>query len=62
MVSLITGEKLKTLKRHLRAQGLTKAEYRERYNLPEDYPHLASCYSHVRQNVAKMGFGKRNEA
>ena len=41
ILSLITGEKLKTLKRHLRSHGLTEAEYRERYNLPNDYPFVA---------------------
>lgn len=60
ILSLITGEKLKTLKRHLRAHGLSEAEYRERYNLPADYPFVAPSYSQTRRNVAhKMGFGRK---
>ena len=60
IISLINGEKFKTLKRHLRANGLTEAEYRERYNLPSDYPFVAPSYSQLRRGVAhKMGFGQR---
>ena len=36
IVSLITGEKLKTLRRHLTRHGLTPDAYRERYKLPRD--------------------------
>ena len=60
IISLINGEKFKTLKRHLRANGLTETEYRERYNLPGDYPFVAPSYSRLRRGVAhKMGFGQR---
>ena len=60
IISLINGEKFKTLKRHLRAHGLTEAEYRERYDLPGDYPFVAPSYSKLRRGVAtKMGFGQR---
>lgn len=63
IISLITGEKLKTLKRHLRTHGLTAAEYRDRYGLPSDYPFVAPSYSNMRRNVAqKMGLGKRSDA
>lgn len=59
ILSMITGEKLKTLKRHLRHHGLDEQQYRERYNLPDDYPMVAPAYSAFRRNVAtKMGLGR----
>lgn len=61
ILSLITGEKLKTLKRHLRSHGLTEAEYRERYNLPNGYPFVAPSYSQLRRKVASnMGLGRKS--
>lgn len=61
ILSLITGQKFKTLKRHLRAHGLSEAEYRQRFNLPGDYPLVAPSYSQTRRNVARnMGLGRRN--
>lgn len=60
ILSLITGEKLKTLRRHLKAHGLTDAEYRARYKLPADYPFVAPSYSQTRRDVAKaMGLGRK---
>lgn len=53
IVSLITGEKFKMLKRHLTRHGLTEAEYRLRFNLPDDYPMVAPAYSKFRREVAK---------
>jgi predicted transcriptional regulator len=59
IISLITGEKFRTLKRHLRGNGLTEGEYRQRYNLPSDYPLVAPSYSEMRRNVARrMGLGR----
>lgn len=59
ILSMITGEKLKTLKRHLRHHGLDEQQYRQRYNLPDDYPMVAPAYSAFRRNVAtKMGLGR----
>ncbi|SLK13220.1 MucR family transcriptional regulator [Novosphingobium mathurense] len=52
IVSLITGEKFKTLKRHLRKHGLTEAEYKARYGLPADYAIVAASYSALRRKVA----------
>lgn len=61
IISLITGEKLKTLKRHLRFHGLTPSQYRERYGLAADYPLVAPAYSQVRRAVAqKMGLGRKS--
>jgi len=60
IVSLITGQKLKSLKRHLSAHGLTPAEYRERYGLKPDYPMVAAGYSAQRREVAqKLGLGRK---
>ncbi len=53
IVSMITGEKMKTLARHLRLHGLDAQQYRERYNLPKDYPMVAPAYSEFRRGVAK---------
>ena len=61
IVSLITGEKLKTLKRHLRQHGFTPDQYRERYGLAADYPLVAPAYSQLRRAVARqMGLGRRS--
>lgn len=52
VVSLITGEKFKMLKRHLKKHGLTEAEYKARFNLPDDYPMVAPEYAALRRDVA----------
>ncbi|ARU18381.1 MucR family transcriptional regulator [Croceicoccus marinus] len=52
IVSLITGEKFKMLKRHLKKHGVTEAEYRKRFDLPDDYPMVAPAYSKLRREVA----------
>ena len=52
IVSLITGEKFKMLRRHLTKHGLTEAEYRTRFNLPDDYPMVAPAYAKLRRDVA----------
>jgi len=60
IVSMIDGKAYKTLKRHISTHGLTPAEYRERYNLPHDYPMVAPSYSEQRRAVAeKLGLGRR---
>lgn len=59
IISMITGEKLKTLSRHLRRHGLDAQQYRARYNLPDDYPMVAPAYSEFRRDVAKkMALGQ----
>lgn len=58
IISMIDGRKYKTLKRHLGTYGLTPEQYRERYNLPDDYPMVAPEYSGRRSELAKkMGLG-----
>ncbi|KMS56335.1 alginate regulatory protein [Novosphingobium barchaimii LL02] len=63
LLSLIDGKPYKTLKRHLASNGLTPAEYRERYNLPKDYPIVAPAYSEMRREVSvRLGLGRRPSA
>lgn len=52
IVSLITGEKFKMLRRHLTKHGLTEAEYKVRFNLPDDYPMVAPAYVALRRDMA----------
>lgn len=60
ILSLIDGRPYKTLKRHLATHGLTPADYRARYGLPETYPMVAQAYSEQRRAVAqKLGLGQR---
>ena len=60
IISMLDGKPYKTLKRHLAVNGLTPAEYRERYNLAKDYPMVAPAYSEQRRTVAqKLGLGRR---
>lgn len=53
ILSMITGERLKTLARHLKRHGLDPEQYRARYRLPKDYPMVAPAYSELRRAVAK---------
>lgn len=58
LVSFEDGKQYKTLKRHLRALGLTPEEYRQKWGLPADYPMTARAYSEHRSQVAKsIGLG-----
>ena len=61
IVCLEDGKKLKLLKRHLKtAFNMTPAEYRERWELPSDYPMVAPNYAEQRSKLAKqIGLGKR---
>ncbi len=61
IVCLEDGRKLKILKRHLRtAFNMTPAEYRERWELPSDYPMVAPNYAKQRSKLAKqIGLGTR---
>jgi len=60
IISMLDGKPYKTLKRHLATNGLTPAEYRERYKLPRDYPMVAPAYSeHRRAVAAKLGLGRK---
>lgn len=60
ILSLIDGKPYKILKRHLAQHGLTPAQYRERYDLPSDYPMTAKAYSDERRaTAARIGLGGR---
>ena len=60
IVCLEDGKKLKMLKRYLRSRyKLSPSEYRERWNLPPDYPMVAPNYAQKRSDFAKkIGLGK----
>jgi len=51
---------MKMLKRHLKtAYNMTPEQYRERWNLPANYPMTAPNYAKQRQGIAKsIGLGK----
>ena len=61
LVCLECGAKQKTLKRHLNsAHGLSPADYKDRYNLPADYPLVAADYAKQRSKLAKkIGLGRK---
>ncbi|MCX7315058.1 MAG: MucR family transcriptional regulator [Alphaproteobacteria bacterium] len=61
IVCLEDGKKFKSLKRHLRTQyGMTPEQYREKWNLPADYPMVAPNYAAARSQLAKqMGLGQQ---
>lgn len=60
IISMIDGKPYKMLTRHLTTNGLTPDEYRQRYNLPADYPMVAPNYSARRRDLAKkIGLGRK---
>ena len=61
IVCLEDGKKFKSLKRHLRTQyGMTPEQYREKWQLPPDYPMVAPNYAAARSHLAKqMGLGQQ---
>lgn len=61
IVCLEDGKKMKMLKRHLMtAYGMTPDDYRERWNLPADYPMVAPAYAEKRRELAKkIGLGRK---
>ncbi len=62
LICLEDGKKLKMLKRHLMtAYDLTPDEYRDRWQLPADYPMVAPNYARQRSELAKeIGLGTRS--
>lgn len=63
IICLEDGKEFKSLKRHLRTHySLSPEEYREKWNLPHDYPMVAPNYARARSELAKkMGLGTRRE-
>ena len=61
LISLFDGRKFKSLKRHLSAEhGMTPAEYRTMFGLPNDYPMVAPAYAKQRSSLAKsLGLGRK---
>ena len=61
IICLEDGKKLKILKRHLMTSyGLTPDEYREKWNLPADYPMVAPNYAAFRKALAHQnGLGQK---
>jgi predicted transcriptional regulator len=61
IVCLEDGIKLKMLKRHLQTHhGMTPKEYKAKWNLPADYPTVASSYAEKRKGLAlKIGLGRK---
>jgi predicted transcriptional regulator len=64
IICLEDGKKFKSLKRHLRTQyDLTPEQYREKWNLPSDYPMVAPNYAAARSELAKkMGLGQQRSS
>ena len=59
IISLENGKRYRGLKRHLGALGLTPDQYREKWNLPLNYPMVAAGYAAQRSELAKsIGLGK----
>ncbi|MGD9783873.1 MAG: MucR family transcriptional regulator [Hyphomicrobiaceae bacterium] len=63
IICLEDGKKFKSLKRHLRTHyNMSPEEYREKWNLPHDYPMVAPNYARQRSDLAKkMGLGTRRD-
>jgi predicted transcriptional regulator len=57
------GKKLKMLKRHLMTHyGMTPQQYREKWNLPLDYPMVAPNYAEQRRKLAfDIGLGRKGK-
>jgi predicted transcriptional regulator len=59
LICLEDGKRFKSLRRHLAGLGLTPAQYREKWNLPSDYPMVAPNYAAQRSALAKkIGLGQ----
>ena len=61
IVCLEDGKKLKMLKRHLKTSyDMTPEQYREKWQLPPDYPMVAPNYARHRSTLAKkIGLGTK---
>lgn len=61
IICLEDGKKFKSLKRHLTTHyNLSPEEYRQKWNLPSDYPMVAPNYAAARSVLAKaIGLGRK---
>jgi predicted transcriptional regulator len=64
LVCLEDGKQLKMLKRHLATSyNMTPEQYRDKWNLPADYPMVAPSYAKHRSSLAKsIGLGTKARA
>ncbi len=64
IICLEDGKKLKMLKRHLKTSyNMTPEQYREKWQLPPDYPMVAPNYAKHRSTLAKkIGLGTKPRA
>ena len=64
IVCLEDGKKLKMLKRHLKTSyNMTPEQYRDKWQLPPDYPMVAPNYAKHRSTLAKkIGLGTKPRA
>ncbi|APG93022.1 MucR family transcriptional regulator [Sinorhizobium americanum] len=62
IICLEDGKKFKSLRRHLMASyGLTPEQYREKWELPADYPMTAPNYARQRAELARAtGLGRKS--
>jgi predicted transcriptional regulator len=59
LICLDDGKRFKSLRRHLSGLGMTPEQYREKWNLPYDYPMVAPNYAAQRSALAKqIGLGQ----
>jgi predicted transcriptional regulator len=62
LICLEDGKRFKSLRRHLTMLGMTPEQYRQKWNLPSDYPMVASNYAARRSALAKnSGFWLREK-
>jgi len=60
LISFEDNKPYKQLKRHLTALGMTPADYRAKWGLPDKYPMVAASYSATRSALAKAaGLGRK---
>lgn len=64
LICLECGGHFKSLKRHLTTHhAITPEEYRDKWDLPADYPMVAPAYAEARSRLAKeMGLGQRRKS
>lgn len=62
ITSFEDGKSYKTLRRHLSGLGMTPAQYRMKWGLPQDYPMVAPELSAVRSELARRTRLGRNIA
>lgn len=64
IICLEDGQSFRSLKRHLgSAHHMSPQDYREKWDLPADYPMVAPNYAQARSAMAKkIGLGQRRKA